>query len=351
MYDNVKVRMRTAFREAYIDLEEVQALKGLKSETQTLVTHNDLRHAYGQLGKLDHMPFHMRVVFCHDLADSRKSTWNSGTMTKTHARVIKTGQIYKLDAIDNGVASNTLLSRVEGESLTDVQVYRSAAKAWVPIDVSHVTVDTSQANARITIDSSSYAQINTDLEASNSIRTEIEKSPSRECLMSRMTFRFSDSVVYERDDDSPDRRSLDNAIRIAVTAVELSEEQTARFRVHVTHNFDAAYRAKFSCYENAFVLLLENADTGECVAGNIIDPGPKYKVEPSSAFDPDIPDGDIVGFIGGYCSFGVEIGVGEVRSFPNLYVTVLLQEHQSNTMGLCLGPQVVSYVGGEHRAL
>jgi hypothetical protein len=162
-------------------------------------------------------------------------------------------------------------------------------------------------------------------------------------------YRIPSLFSYEDETGSPILEPPD--VGIAVNAVNMDYDgETLQLRLLLTYTFAQAFVRAFARIFWAMVVVIENADTGQCEAFNLSELGRKtYPLTPAENFSKTAAVVETpTSFKTGWLGLDLELDVPRPAFHPSLFISVKLHDVVSNTIAVDLEKVTpVFYKGGE----
>jgi hypothetical protein len=158
--------------------------------------------------------------------------------------------------------------------------------------------------------------------------------------------------TFEKEVGSPVIEAPEVGIRISASDVEYTQE-VLRFELLVSYCFPRGYVQAFQRLSQALVFVLEDAAGGRADAGRTVDPHKRYPAMSGPNFrGPPPVEAAASSFRTSWMRVPFEIPLPTPAWGPSFFVTVLLQQHVSNTLAFdLLNGGVRSFLGGRPHAL
>ena len=164
-----------------------------------------------------------------------------------------------------------------------------------------------------------------------------------------ITYQIPSLFSYDEEAGSPILDPPDTGIAINAVNMDYNGE-ILQLRLLVTYTLERGYVQAFTRIFWGMVVCVENADTGQWATFNLSELGRKtYPSTPVVNFSATPPPASTpTSFVTGWVGLDLDLEVPLPGFHPNLFVTVKLHEHVSNTIGIDLEKGVpIHFKGGE----
>ncbi|WP_147332798.1 hypothetical protein [Archangium gephyra] len=170
--------------------------------------------------------------------------------------------------------------------------------------------------------------------------------------MTFLPYELPSLFTFEQDAGSPVIQAPEVGIRISARDVEYAQD-VLRFELLVSCCFPRSYVQSFQRFSQALVFVLEDAAGGRATMARTIDPHKRYPAMSGPNFrKPPVVDAAPRSFRTNWMRVPLELPLPVPAWGPSFFVTVLLQEHVSNTLAFdLLHGGVRSFLGGRRHAL
>lgn len=161
-----------------------------------------------------------------------------------------------------------------------------------------------------------------------------------------LEYAFPDLFSLEDRPEFPLLDAPDTGIRINVDGLDY-DGTTLVFNLLVTYSFPRSFIDCFAQVDWAMVLTVEDVEAGRGLAINLIDPHKRYDGQPDINYTPGEVESEPTSFMESYIEVPMAIKIAQPERAPSVFLTVTLQQHNSNTLGLdLLKIEAINYMGG-----
>ena len=158
---------------------------------------------------------------------------------------------------------------------------------------------------------------------------------------------FPDLFSLEDRPEFPLLDAPDTGIRINVDGLDY-DGTTLVFNLLVAYSFPRSFIDCFARVDWAMVLTVEDVESGRGLAINLIDPHKRYDDQADINYTPGEVESEPTSFMGSFVEVPMAIKIAQPESAPSVFLTVTLQQHNSNTLGLdLLEIKAINYMDGQ----